>query len=86
MGWMLRSLDDFSFSLCSIFVPLNRNNSGLKILRWVGGPSLNRGQSGGAGHAYLLDTVTIGSFFPLLGILANVIPVGPGNLLLPGTF
>jgi hypothetical protein len=35
------SLDDLSFSLCSIFVtafPLDRNNSGLKFLRWVDGP------------------------------------------------
>jgi hypothetical protein len=37
-----QSLDGFSLSLCSIFffVPafsLDRNNSGLKILKWVGG-------------------------------------------------
>jgi hypothetical protein len=35
------SLDGLSFSLCSIFVPafpLDRNNCGLKIMRWVGGP------------------------------------------------
>jgi hypothetical protein len=43
------SLVGFSFSLCFIFVsafpldrtkclPLDRDNSGLKILRWVGGP------------------------------------------------
>ena len=38
LGW---SLDSLSFSLCSIFVAaflLDRNNSGLKFLRWVGGP------------------------------------------------
>ena len=37
---MGRSLDDLLFSL-SIFVnafPLDRNNSGLKIVRWVGDP------------------------------------------------
>jgi hypothetical protein len=36
-----QSLDVFSFSLCSIFVPafpLDRDNSGLKFLRWVSGP------------------------------------------------
>jgi hypothetical protein len=34
-------LDGLSFSLCSIFVPaflLDRDNSGLKYLRLVGGP------------------------------------------------
>jgi hypothetical protein len=36
-----QSLDGLSFSLCSIFVPtfpLDRDNSRLKILRWVDGP------------------------------------------------
>ena len=38
VGW---SLDGLSFSLCSIFVPafpLDRDDSGLKHFRWVGGP------------------------------------------------
>ena len=36
-----QSLEGLFFSLCFIFVPefpLDRNNSGLKILMWVGGP------------------------------------------------
>jgi hypothetical protein len=36
-----QSLDAVSFNLCSIFIPafsLDRNNSGLKNLKMVGGP------------------------------------------------
>jgi hypothetical protein len=35
-----QSLDGLTFSLCSIFVlefPLDRDNSALKVFRWVGG-------------------------------------------------
>jgi len=38
---VMRSLDGLAFSLCFIFVPalpLDRNNSGLKFLSWLGGP------------------------------------------------
>jgi hypothetical protein len=41
-----QSVDVLSFSLCSIFVsefPLDRNNTGLKILRWVDGPIIQLG-------------------------------------------
>jgi hypothetical protein len=37
--WVKQSLDGLTFSICSIYVfPFESKNSGLKILRWVGGP------------------------------------------------
>jgi hypothetical protein len=81
-----QSLDDLSFSLCSIFAPafpLDRNKSGSKnlkegwwppFLHWV---------------PYLLEVVSLGSIFPLLGILDKVIPIGswePLTSQVSGTF
>ena len=66
------SLDGLSFNLCSIFVPavpLDRNNSGLKILKkgmWL---PVSTG-----GHVYLL-VLSFCSISPLLYISANVIPI-----------
>ena len=62
-----RSLNGLSFSFCSIFVPafsLEWNNSGSKILqmgRWFFASS--------GDHVYLLEMISLGSIFPLLGIL-----------------
>jgi hypothetical protein len=77
-----QSLDALSFSLCSIFFclfvsafSLNRNNSGLKILRWVVEiPQL------GAMSFYLLEVVSSGSISPLLGISVNTILLGSWSL------
>ena len=56
---MGQSLDGPTFSLWSIlFVPvhpLDRNISGLKVLRWVGGPIPQQG-----GWAYLPEVVSTG--------------------------
>ena len=61
---MGRSLDCLSFSLCyNFFVsafPLDRKNSGLKMLRWVGSSMPQLGC-----HAYLLEVISSGSIFPL---------------------
>jgi hypothetical protein len=56
--------------------PFDRSNSELIFFRWVVGhiPQLE-------GYAYLLDMVSTGSIFPLLGILAIVISVGPSLVL-----
>ena len=79
------SLGGLLFSLCSIFFffffffvpafPLDRNNSELKILRWVVAPSLNWG------HVYLLEVVSSGTISSFLGILVNIISVGSWELL-----
>jgi hypothetical protein len=61
-------LGGLSFSLYSIFVPpfpLDRNNSGLKILK-VGGWS----PASTGGHVYLSSSIS-----PLLDISASVIPI-----------
>jgi hypothetical protein len=82
-----QSLDGLSFSLCSIFLPafpLDRDNSGLKNLRWVGDFNPPLGD-----HIYLLEVVSSCYISPLLGILANVIPIGswePVASLASGTF
>ena len=82
-----QSLDDLSFSLCSIFVPafpLDRNNSGSKILKMGGWPHASSGN-----HVYLLEVIRSGSIPQLLGILAKVIPTLFSELLIPqvsGTF
>ena len=63
---LVPSLGGFSFRLCSIFVfafPLDRNNSGLKNLKVVGG------------SVPQLEVVSSGSTSPLLGISANVRPI-----------
>jgi hypothetical protein len=68
-----QSLGSLSFSLCSNLVPefpLGRNNFGLKFLKWVSGAIPQLG-------AMLLEVVSTGFLSPLLGISANVIPVGP---------
>jgi hypothetical protein len=67
------SLGGLSFSLCSIFVPtfpLDRNNSGLKILKMGGWSPASTGD-----HVYLLEVVSSGSISLLLGISANIIPI-----------
>jgi hypothetical protein len=51
--------------------PSGMSNSGLKFLRWVGGPN-----GKGASPVYLLEVVSSGSMSLLLGISVNVIPVG----------
>ena len=59
LGWPLGGL---SFSLCSIFVPafpLDRNNSGLKILK-IGASTGDR--------VYPLEVISSSSISPLLGI------------------
>jgi hypothetical protein len=64
-----RSLGGLSFSLCPIFVPafpLDRNNSGLKILK-IGASTGDR--------VYPLEVISSSSISPLLGISANVIPI-----------
>ena len=50
---------------------LDRNNSELKIFEMGGWPHPSNG-----GCAYPLGMVSIASVFPVLGISANVIPVG----------
>ena len=64
-----------------LFVPafsLDRSNSGLIFLRWVGGPI-----PGGCASGHVpLDMVSTGFISPFLGISAIVIPLGPGSLLL----
>jgi hypothetical protein len=60
VGW---SLEDLSFNLHRIFVPafsLDRNNSGLKILRWVDGPIPRFGTK----KIYLLEVISAGSISP----------------------
>jgi hypothetical protein len=62
---------DFSSVSAPLFVPafpLDRRNSGLIFLRWV------IPQPGTM--PIQLDIVSTGSILPLLGILANVLPVG----------
>jgi hypothetical protein len=57
LGW---SLGGFSFRLCSIFVPafpLDRNNSGSKILKMGGWPSVSAG-----GGLFLFHLPTVGHF------------------------
>ena len=69
-GW---SLGIFSFIFFHIFVPafpLDRNNSGPEILKVGGWPTVLTG-----GHVYLLEVFSSGSISPVLGILANVIPI-----------
>jgi hypothetical protein len=51
--------------------PLDRNISGLKTLRCVGGPIPQLGA-----HADLLEVVSTGCISSLLGILATVIAIG----------
>jgi hypothetical protein len=68
--------DSPSFSLCSVFffvpvLPSDRNISGLKTLRWMGGIILWPG-------AYLLEVVSTGSISPSL---LKSYPLGPGSLL-----
>lgn len=65
------SLVGLYVSLFFIFVPgfpLERNNSGSKILKMGG---WHRASTGG--HVYLLWVASSGSIPPLLGILANAI-------------
>jgi hypothetical protein len=50
--------------------PLDRNNSGLNILKMG-----ERHPALIVGHAYILQVVPCSSIFPLLGILANIIPI-----------
>jgi hypothetical protein len=57
------------FFFCPAF-PLNRN-SGIKKIEMGQWPL-----SSTEGHAYLLEVIASGSISPLLGILANVIPIG----------
>ena len=62
-----------SFSLVSISVPafpLDRNNSGLKILKMGRWPPTSTG-----GYAYILEVVSSGSISPQLGISANIISI-----------
>jgi len=69
-----RSLSSFSFSLCSIFVPvllLDMNNSGSRILKMGRWPRASNGS-----HVYLLEVIYLGSISPPLGIGAKVIPTG----------
>ena len=60
VGWCL---DGLSFSLCSIFVPafpLDRDNSRLKIFRWVSGPNIPLGphiSTGGGLFRFYFPTV-----------------------------
>ena len=70
LGW---SLGGLSFHLCSNFVPafpLDRNDSGLKILEMGRQPLASTGD-----HVYMLEEVSSGSIFPLLGTSTNVIPI-----------
>jgi hypothetical protein len=70
---MGQSLGGLSFSLCSIFgpaFPLDRNNSGSKILKIRGWFHDSTG-----GHVYLPEVVCSGSISLLLGILADVISI-----------
>ena len=69
MGWIPR-WGGLCFSFVPVF-PLDRDNSGLKFLRWVGGPIPQL-----EAHAYPLDMVSTGSISSLLGITTNVIPFG----------
>jgi hypothetical protein len=64
---MRQSLVSLSFSLCSIFVPvfsLDRNISGLKILRLVGDPIPQ------------LEVLSTSCISPLLDIWTKVITIG----------
>ena len=69
-----QSLDSLSFILCSTLCPcisFRQEQFWVKILRRVGGPIPQLGLC-----------LSIGSIFIVLGILVNVIPIVPGNLLL----
>ena len=74
--WMAFSLVSAPFFV-PVF-PLDRNNSRLKILRWMGGsiPLL------GAMFIYWMWSLQV-LYFPLLCISANVNPVVPGSFSLP---
>ena len=76
-----QSLDGLSFSLCFISVPevpLDRNNSGSKILKVSEWPHPSSG-----GPVYLLKVVSSGSISTLLGISAKVIPIESWEPLTP---
>ena len=77
-----RSLGCLSFSICSIFFvltfPLGRNNSGLKILRWIGGPIPHLGAMS------IYWTWSFQVLFPrcwAFQLMSS--PLGPGSLLHP---
>jgi hypothetical protein len=75
-----QSLDDLSFTLCSIFVPtfpLDRNNLGLNILKMGGWFLPSTG-----GPVYLLEMVSSGYMSPLLGISATTLEKLSDSLLL----
>ena len=83
-GWYLQMRWGGAVSLPSVSVPffvsifpLDRNISGLKFLRCMGG----RYHSSTGGHAYLLEVVSTGCISPLLGILSKVITVGSSEPL-----
>ena len=82
-----RSLGGLSFSLCFIFVlifPLDRNNSGSRIVKMGRWPHASAGD-----YVYLLEVVCLGSTSSLLGISAKVVPIGswePLTSLVSGTF
>ena len=70
----LQSLDDLSFSLCFTrcpFISFRQEQFWVKNFEMGGWPHPSTG-----GCDYLLEVVSTGSIFPLLGILANVIPIG----------
>jgi hypothetical protein len=76
-----QSLDDLSFSLYFIFCPcfpLYRNNSGLKILRWVGCPVPPLGVM----LIYLMWSLQVLSPFCWIFWLMSSM-LGPGNLSFP---
>jgi hypothetical protein len=83
MGWIPRYGSLWiAFSLCSNFfvpaLPLDRNNSGLKILRWVDDPILKLG----AMPIYWRSSLQVLSLFCWLLKLMSFL-LGHGNLLLP---
>jgi hypothetical protein len=78
LGW---SLDGIFFGLCPIFVPkfpLNSNNSESRIWEMGRWPNASSG-----GHVYLLEVVSLGSIFPLLGIFRYLQPTIGLRLELP---
>ena len=76
-----QSLDGLSFSLCSIFVPafpLDRNNSGLKFLRWVGVPI---SQLGAMPINWIWSLQVLSPLCFVFQLLSSLL--GPRNLFFP---